>query len=231
MNYMFTEKTISLSTANYDSLLIGWNSLPLLQSGVTLRLGNAKYSLGLPATSRQNLIDTYNWVIIDDGTTGEQYIPFSSVSCSTNISSTSFGELTILNVAASFPNASTTMSCNGTPSGCSLYIKDSGSGSNSGLFRNSSPTYLIASTDAILSAGTEGYGVQATSTSAGLTISGKYNKINNTIGGLSLTNLSIASSTTDISDAIVIVTHKASIDTNTLSGNYSDTITYECVAN
>jgi len=127
------------------------------------------------------------------------------------------------------------MSCSGTSSGCTLYVKDAGSGSSPGLWKSASPTYLIASADAILSAGTDGYGIQATSTAAGsggtLSFNSKYNKTGNDVGGLVLTNTTLASSTVDVSGREAVVTHKAAISSTTLSGSYGDTITYECVAN
>ncbi len=54
----------AISTANYDKTLIGWNTLPSLQSGVTLDV-NAVYCAS--ATARQNIINTYNWTINDNG--------------------------------------------------------------------------------------------------------------------------------------------------------------------
>ncbi len=65
---------ITLSSENYDSLLVGWSSLPSLQSGVSFHGGSSKYSLGLPSESRQSLIDDYGWSITDGGTTGENYV-------------------------------------------------------------------------------------------------------------------------------------------------------------
>ncbi|MHA1791882.1 MAG: BspA family leucine-rich repeat surface protein [Promethearchaeota archaeon] len=56
---------VTLSTANYDSLLNGWWALTL-QSGVTFDGGNSKYSAGA-AAARQNIITTYGWTIIDGG--------------------------------------------------------------------------------------------------------------------------------------------------------------------
>jgi len=157
-----------------------------------------------------------------------------TISCSTNISATSFGNLTTASVFTSSPNASTTMSCANTSSGCTLYVKDAGNGSNPGL-ATSSPAYLIPSTTATLSAGTEGYGIQATTTASGsggvLNINAIYNKTGNDVGGLSLNDLTLASSTVNISNREVITTHKATISNVTISGNYSDTITYSCFVN
>jgi len=127
------------------------------------------------------------------------------------------------------------MSCSGTTSGCTLYVKDAGDGSNPGLYKSTSPTYLIASSDATLSAGNDGYGIQATSTAAGsggtLSFNSKYNKTGNDVGGLTLINTVLASSTVDVTGREAVVTHKAAISETTLTGDYSDTITYECVVN
>lgn len=56
-----------LSTANYDSTLIGW-SAQSLQSNVQLDAPNSFYSLAA-ADERQSMIDTYNWTINDAGVT------------------------------------------------------------------------------------------------------------------------------------------------------------------
>lgn len=161
--------------------------------------------------------------------------PLPSISCSTNVSSVSFGQMNNSNIFTATPNASTTVSCNYTNAGCSLYIKDSGNGTNSGLYKSNNPTYLINSADTTLTAGTNGYGIQATTTSAGsgalLSLNSKYNKTGNLVGGLTITNTLLASSTSDITGREVVVTHKAAVSSQALSGNYTDTITYECVAN
>ncbi|WP_422105442.1 BspA family leucine-rich repeat surface protein [Winogradskyella sp.] len=63
-----------LSTANYDSTLIGWNNdssgLPNdgiddIPSGITFKGGNSNYCLS--QTQRQELIDSYGWSITDGG--------------------------------------------------------------------------------------------------------------------------------------------------------------------
>lgn len=176
--------------------------------------------------------DTTSWANIETAieADSDELNPAATVSCSTNISSTSFGSWTDTSIKTSSSNASTTMSCSGTSLGCALYVKDQGNGANPGLW-NSISSKLIASADATLQDGVEGYGIQATSTSPGLTIAAKYNQTGNSVGGLLFTNTLVASSTADISNAIIIVTHKAAISGTTLSGNYGDTITYECIVN
>ena len=58
---------VILSTANYDALLTGWNSLASLQANVDFDGGLSKYSAGAPATARANIIATYGWTITDGG--------------------------------------------------------------------------------------------------------------------------------------------------------------------
>lgn len=164
----------------------------------------------------------------------------ATISCSTSATSTSFGTLTDSAVATASPNVSSTMACTNSSAGCTLYVKDAGSGSNAGLW-NSAASSLIESPDSSFSAtstlvaGTEGYGIQATTTTAGsgatLTIATRYNQSGNTVGGLATTTLTLASASATSSGREVIVTHKAAIAAGTPAGSYSDTITYECTAN
>lgn len=158
----------------------------------------------------------------------------TTVSCNTNISSTSFGTLSSGSITTASPNASTTMSCSNTSAGCSLTIQGAGNGVSPGL-ATTSPAYLIPSTTATLSAGTEGYGIQATTTATGsggtLTLNSLYNKIGNAVGALSLSAITLASSTVDVTNREVVVPHLAAISTQTQAGSYVDTITYSCTAN
>jgi len=61
---MFASTT--LSTAFYNNLLIGWAGQSL-QNNLTFNAGNAKYSPGDAATARQEIIDNFNWDILDGG--------------------------------------------------------------------------------------------------------------------------------------------------------------------
>ena len=160
------------------------------------------------------------------------------ISCSSNISSTDFGTLTDSVIATSTPNASTTMSCSNSSTGCTLSVNDAGSGVNPGLW--SSPN-LIESPNAAynatttLAAGTKGFGIQAATTTVGsggvLGIALRFTYTGNTVGGLTTTTLTLASSTSASTNKEVVLTHKAAIATATLGGSYSDTITYSCTAN
>ena len=64
MSQMFFN--VILSTANYDSLLIGWDALEL-QDNVSFHGGVSKYSHGTAADARANIISTDNWTITDGG--------------------------------------------------------------------------------------------------------------------------------------------------------------------
>ncbi|MFW9974170.1 MAG: BspA family leucine-rich repeat surface protein [Candidatus Thorarchaeota archaeon] len=66
MSWMFFD--VTLSTANYDSLLLVWSQLTL-QHGVNFHGGGSKYSAGA-ADARQYIIDTYGWSIQDGGQSG-----------------------------------------------------------------------------------------------------------------------------------------------------------------
>ncbi|MBI3638288.1 hypothetical protein HY227_00915 [Candidatus Wolfebacteria bacterium] len=166
----------------------------------------------------------------------------STISCSTDSASTAFGNLTDLSIFTSSPNASTTMSCD-SGAGCTLYIKDAGSGSNPGLW-NSTSSALIESPNAAysasttLAAGTEGYGTQATTTATGsggtLGVNSRYNSAIlgiNGIGGLTTSTQVLASSTAAITNREIITAHKAATSSTTPTGDYNDTITYSCLGN
>jgi hypothetical protein len=57
---------ISLSTTNYDALLIGWESQDV-RDFVNFSGGNSKFSSGAAAAARSRLIDEHNWTITDGG--------------------------------------------------------------------------------------------------------------------------------------------------------------------
>jgi surface protein len=65
MSEMFTNAP--LSTINYDSLLVGWESL-MVQNNVIFDANIANYTLGSAAeTARAALIADHNWTITDGG--------------------------------------------------------------------------------------------------------------------------------------------------------------------
>ena len=64
-NFLFNG---TLSTSNYDALLIGWSAQTPLLNGLAPNFGNSQYTLGGAAESARNtLINTYGWTITDGG--------------------------------------------------------------------------------------------------------------------------------------------------------------------
>ncbi len=166
-----------------------------------------------------SLLDTYS--VIPQITTAAA----PALTCTLSATSTSFSNLSPSSVSTSTPDITITITSSG---GFQITVKDAGNGTNPGLYKSTSPTYLIQSTDATLTPGTDGYGIQATTTNSNITINPKYNKSGNNVGGLSLTDIQLASSTTAVSNAQIIIKHKASASYIAPTGNYSDIITYSC---
>ena len=166
----------------------------------------------------------------------------TSVTCISSTSTVAFGTLSSAAIASTSPltSASTSLSCN-TGLGCTLTVLDEGNGANPGL-ATTSPAYIIGSANSSfvdeiqLIAGTEGYGIQASSTSEGsggsITVLRKYSSSTYAgVGGLERTAQTLASSTVQISNRSVLVTHWAAISGTTQAGIYNDTITYSCTQN
>jgi hypothetical protein len=57
---------VTLSTANYESLLISWNA-QTLQSSVTFSGGSSKYCSAAAITARANMVESDAWIITDGG--------------------------------------------------------------------------------------------------------------------------------------------------------------------
>jgi surface protein len=56
-----------MNQTNYQTLLIAWNTLPILQFGVTFGVQGLQYQIGSIAdTSRSNIIAVYSWTIVGD---------------------------------------------------------------------------------------------------------------------------------------------------------------------
>jgi len=64
MGLMFHDITLSIN--NYDALLCGWSQLNLIED-ITFSAGGSNYCSCDEA--RQNIIDNFNWNIIDGGPT------------------------------------------------------------------------------------------------------------------------------------------------------------------
>jgi len=75
MTNMFYRAT--LSTTNYDALLISW-AAQTLQNNISFHGGYSKYSCTTTDT-RQSIIDTYNWTISDGGVVADNTNPTLTV--------------------------------------------------------------------------------------------------------------------------------------------------------
>ncbi len=159
----------------------------------------------------------------------------TTLSCANDNASSAFGTLSVGSVNTASPNVTSTISCN-SGGGCTFYVQDAGNGVSPGLYAAAATsTPLIPSATATLSPGTEGYGIQAATSSNGtgglLSVSPTYLKTGNNVGGLNLTSTPLASSSAPIANKEVVITHKAAISGLTKAGSYSDTITYSCLGN
>jgi len=78
MEDMFDD--VTLSTANYDALLIAWNALEL-EDDVEFDAGRSKYTANSVASAaRASIISTYDWEIDDGGTVTDSSAPTLSSS-------------------------------------------------------------------------------------------------------------------------------------------------------
>jgi len=164
----------------------------------------------------------------------------TSVSCSASPTATDFGTLTTAVITTSTPDVTLTMSCN-YALGCTLSVQDDGNTINPGL-NSAAATYLIGSANAAwddtdtLVLGTEGYGIQATTTGSGsggtLTIAARYDQTGDNVGGLEITDVDVSSSSAPIANRETVIKHKAAISGLTkAAADYTDTLTYSCTGN
>ena len=157
-----------------------------------------------------------------------------TVSCTASTSTTAFGTLTTSAVSTSTPDVTVSLSCNYAAGG-TLKVHDAGNTTNPGLY-STTATYLVTSTTATLSAGTAGYGIQASTNANGsggtLTINPTYDKTGDNVGGLTIADTNISSSTEPIASRETVVKHKAAISGLTKAAtDYADTLTYSCTGN
>jgi hypothetical protein len=210
----------------YEELNPFTNSVAAISSGQDGKWDFSLKDNGAPEST------TYCFRVVKaDGTPLETYsvIPqittAAAVTCSFSVTSTSFSALSPSAVSTSSPDITITITSSG---GFQINVKDAGNGTSPGLYKSTFPTYLITSTDATLSAGTDGYGIQATTTNSLISINPKYNKSGNNVGGLSLTDVVLATSSVAVSNATINIKHKASVSVLAPTGDYQDTITYTC---
>ncbi|MEK7202471.1 MAG: hypothetical protein AAB669_02995 [Patescibacteria group bacterium] len=166
-----------------------------------------------------------------------------SITCTFTGLTTTFSSLTTGAVSTSDTSTTITASSNGQ-GGLNIIVYDAGDTTNPGLYKSSTTTYLIGSADssyantATLAAGTDGFGVSASSASgsgAALTVDGRFDASGgaNEMGGLEVgagAAVPIAASTGALASRVLTIVHKAAVSGLAPAGSYTDTITYVCTA-
>ncbi len=110
--------------------------------------------------------------------------------------------------------------------GYTLTIKDLGDTVLGGLLGTTTEHLIISTTTSPLTAGTEGYGAQGTTTTGGMSIYSPYNVVGDSVGQLATTSQNFASSSTATAFDQGTLTLKATIHaTSTPADTYYDTIT------
>ena len=164
----------------------------------------------------------------------------SNISCNASATSTAFGTLTTSVITTSTPDVTFTSGCN-SDTGCVLYVEDTGDFTTNPCLYSTSSTDLIGSADssyadtALLVIGTEGYGIQATTTGSGsggtLTIAPRFDQAGDNVGGLETSTTAVSSSSIPFADRETVIKHKAAISSGTLeASDYADVLTYSCTA-
>lgn len=158
------------------------------------------------------------------------------IDCNFSTNTASFGELTTSDVTTAYGSTTIDITSNAV---AVIKVKDVGSTTDPGLWYSAEED-IIGSADsafadtASLEAGTEGYGLQATTTGAGagevMTIAPRYDYASTTadVGGFEISNVNMASSTDAVTSRRVIIYLQAAISASNLPGAYVDTITYTC---
>lgn len=164
-----------------------------------------------------------------------------SITCSFSGLTTTFTSLTTGAVSTAGSTTAITISTNAA-NGVSVTVRDDGNGTNPGLFRSASPTYLIGSADSsynnlvTLAAGTDGYGAKAVSSGgsgAALTVDGRFDASGgaNEVGGLEVgaaNAVSIAAGTGAMANRVLTITYMAAVSGLAPAGSYTDNVTYVC---
>ncbi len=174
--------------------------------------------------------------IVADNTTLVNATVDASITCAFTGLTTTFSSLNTGAVSTSDTSTTVTVSTN-AGNGFNLTVRDAGNTTNPGLYKSSGTTYLIGSADssygntATLSNGVDGFGIQG-STSGGsggaVTIAARYDQTSNAVGGLELTDTTLASATAAVANRVVTVVHKAAVSGLAPAGSYTDVLTYVC---
>ncbi len=174
--------------------------------------------------------------IVADNTTLVNATVDASITCAFTGLTTTFSSLNTGAVSTSDTSTTVTVSTN-AGNGFNLTVRDAGNTTNPGLYKSSGTTYLIGSADssfgntATLSNGVDGFGIQGSASGGSggaVTIAARYDQTSNAVGGLELTDTTLASATSAVANRVVTVVHKAAVSGLAPAGAYTDTLTYVC---
>lgn len=166
----------------------------------------------------------------------------AAITCSASTTTIAFGTIDQNSVyGGTSQDTQFTLSCPNAGGGCILNATSSGNGVNGGLYASAVPK-LIPSTNAsfantaTLAAGTEGFGILATSTftTGGFGINTRYNRgalTSNSVGKVTTSTYEFASSSGSITTATGTTRHKVAAAVGTEAGSYTENIAYACTAN
>jgi len=248
----FTGQVLTLdhptNAANGD---IAQDDKVVIEIGQNATGGGANLQIANPNTSNTFVItlETYDGASLTDSgkvavvTVDDDQVVLSaavdpSITFSLSANSSAFGTLSTGSVTNAGTDITLTAGTN-SANGYTVTVKDTGSGSNPGLY-SSTASYLIGSTNAsyddgptALSAGTEGYGICVSATTGSPTVATRYNTCSTTnVGGLEIAATTIISRATQMSsNDTATVKHKAAIASFTKAGSYTDTLTYIATGN
>ncbi len=150
-------------------------------------------------------------------------VPFINLALSDTAAN--IGTLSVASIETS-SDLTATVSTNAT-GGYTMRIRGTGDTTNDGLYNSSAGT-LIDSVGATLSAGTEGYGFQASSTTA--SVDAKYDLTGNAVGELATTNQTLSTNSGPVTSEETVGRFKATISGSTTAGSYSDTVYFSVTA-
>ncbi len=169
-----------------------------------------------------------------EGTTTVTATVGASISCSLSTSTVVFGTLSVASVNDAWGSTTMLITTNST---AFIKVYDKGDTSDPGLYYAGGPD-LIGSANAAgaasssLVAGTEGFGMQATSSDGNMRIKNRYHDASTTdiVGGLELYAgvVTLASSTAAVTNERILMYHKAAISSANLAGVYTDDLNYLC---
>ncbi len=113
------------------------------------------------------------------------------------------------------------------PNGAVVYARSQGDGSSAGLYKSSSPTYLIpAVASSAVSSGSEGYGLYVKNAGANLTVDEGFDNDGVSDVAISTSDQLIVSASGSLSSGNTAdITLVAAISASTPAGSYQDTIT------